>query len=45
MAPVILDRERTVDRTYAHKPIVRMSVGLEAKEDLLYELKSCFQSC
>jgi cysteine-S-conjugate beta-lyase len=38
LAPLFLDAERTVDRTYATRPIVRVSVGLEAKEDLLEDL-------
>jgi cystathionine beta-lyase len=38
LAPVILDGERTVARRYAGPPILRVSVGLEAKEDLADDL-------
>lgn len=42
MAPVVLDRERSVDRTYVGRPIVRLSIGLEEKADLLADLLRCF---
>ncbi|MEX0409617.1 PLP-dependent transferase [Aquibium sp. LZ166] len=38
LAPVFLDRERSLDRSYARKPLLRISSGLEAKEDLLEDL-------
>jgi cystathionine beta-lyase/cystathionine gamma-synthase len=42
MAPVVLDRERSVDRTYGGRPIVRLGIGLEEKEHLLADLLRCF---
>jgi cystathionine beta-lyase len=44
MAPVVLDKERSVDRTYVGRPIVRLSIGLEEKADLLDDLVRCFGS-
>ena len=38
LVPVVLDAERTVNRTYANRKIVRLSAGLESTEDLLEDL-------
>jgi len=42
LAPVVLDKERSVDRSYCGRPIVRLSIGLEEKEDLRADLKRGF---
>jgi cysteine-S-conjugate beta-lyase len=42
MAPAVIDEERTIDRTYAGKKLVRLSVGLEALADLRADLARCF---
>jgi cystathionine beta-lyase len=42
LAPTVLDAERTVNRRYADRPIVRLSIGLEAEEDLFDDLARCF---
>ncbi len=41
LAPVVLDEERTVDRKYALRNILRVSVGLEDEASLREDLEMC----
>jgi len=38
LAPTVLSAERTIDKSYVGKKIVRISVGLEASDDLIADL-------
>ncbi|NIA68202.1 cystathionine beta-lyase [Pelagibius litoralis] len=40
LAPVVLDSERSVNRTYAGRKIIRISAGLESYEDLLCDIET-----
>jgi cysteine-S-conjugate beta-lyase len=38
LAPTVLDTERTINRSYAGRKIIRFSVGLEAVDDLIADI-------